>query len=47
MEFYAKMTFKSEIIGIVGHFQERVGKSRSKLKKKVGKSRKNRKVWLA
>ena len=33
------MTFLSEKVGIVGHFQEKVGKSRSKSKKKgkVGK----------
>ena len=35
------MTVKSEKVGIVGHFQEKVGKSRSN-SKKVGKSRKNR-----
>ena len=36
------MTFQNEKVGIVGHFQEKVGKSRSKSKKqgKVGPARK-------
>ena len=31
--FYQFLTFKNEKVGIVGHFHEKVGKSRSRSKK--------------